>query len=261
MRRVTLLLAIVVGCALSVLTVHVGLARTSAPSDGFLPPLPLLSTTTTTTAPAPPPSPSPPQAQPFEVAHAAVSSVPLYDAPGGMAYHSLPNPTHEGFPLALAVREHRSDGWLRVSVPMRPNGSQAWVSMSDVYIRQVPNMVVVDLASRQLVVLEGGTYREVFRAPVAVGTDSTPTPTGEFYIDGTQDLEGGGAYGSRILSVAGFSEVYESFGSGNGQIAIHGTNQPGYIGQPVSNGCVRMYDSDVDTLASLAPVGTPVSIR
>ena len=69
-----------------------------------------------------------------------------------------------------------------------------------------------------------------------------------------------GAYGPYQLSVAGFSDVLQSFGGGPGQIAIHGTNHPELIGKFVSNGCVRMNNDDVTALAALAPVGTPVDI-
>jgi lipoprotein-anchoring transpeptidase ErfK/SrfK len=215
---------------------------------------------TTTTAPRTTTTPAP-VATPFDVAHAAGPSVALYDAPGAAAsFKTLSNPTWEGLPLAFAVRERRPDGWLRVAVPMRPNGTEAWIQLAEVTIAQVPNRIVVDVTNKQLVVLEGGTDRELFRAPVAVGTARTPTPRGEFYVDGEVDLRGGGAYGSRILSVAGFSEVHMTFGGGVGQIAIHGTNRPALIGQEVSNGCIRMNDADVDVLSTLAPVGTPVSV-
>jgi lipoprotein-anchoring transpeptidase ErfK/SrfK len=187
--------------------------------------------------------------------------VNLYDAPGAAApFKTLASPTREGLTLVFAVRGHGPPGWLHVSVPMRPNGSMAWVSTTEVQLSQAPNRIIVDRASKQLVVLEGGTARELFRAPVAIGTPRTPTPVGEFYVDGQVDLRGGGAYGSRIMSVAGYSDVHFSFGGGIGQIAIHGTNRPGLIGQEVSNGCIRMHDADVDVLATLAPDGTPVSI-
>ncbi|CCF15163.1 putative L,D-transpeptidase YkuD domain protein [Brevibacillus laterosporus GI-9] len=42
---------------------------------------------------------------------------------------------------------------------------------------------------------------------------------------------------------------------------IHGTNNPASIGKYVSHGCIRMYNRDVETLAKLVPIGTPVYIR
>ena len=69
-----------------------------------------------------------------------------------------------------------------------------------------------------------------------------------------------GPYGTYQVSVSGFSDVLHSFGGGNGQIALHGTNRPDLIGQAVSNGCVRMNNDDITKLAELAPSGTPVEI-
>ena len=69
-----------------------------------------------------------------------------------------------------------------------------------------------------------------------------------------------GPYGTYQLSVSGFSDVLQSFGGGNGQIALHGTNRPELLGQPVSNGCVRLSNDAINRLAWLAPTGTPVEI-
>ena len=69
-----------------------------------------------------------------------------------------------------------------------------------------------------------------------------------------------GPYGAYQMSVAAFSDVHYSFGSGIGQIALHGTNDPALLGTPASNGCVRMTNDDITTLANTAPPGTPVTI-
>jgi lipoprotein-anchoring transpeptidase ErfK/SrfK len=60
--------------------------------------------------------------------------------------------------------------------------------------------------------------------------------------------------------VAGFSEVLFEFDGGPGQLAIHGWNDPSVIGKSVSNGCIRMKNEDIAHLATLAPLGTPVTI-
>jgi len=48
-----------------------------------------------------------------------------------------------------------------------------------------------------------------------------------------------------------------SLGQGYG---IHGTNVPESIGQAASHGCIRMRNADIEALAPLVPVGTPVYI-
>jgi lipoprotein-anchoring transpeptidase ErfK/SrfK len=60
--------------------------------------------------------------------------------------------------------------------------------------------------------------------------------------------------------MSGFSEVYTSWGGGEGQIALHGTNAPGLLGQAASNGCVRLENTVFLQVQELAPTGTPVQI-
>ena len=61
------------------------------------------------------------------------------------------------------------------------------------------------------------------------------------------------------LGLSGHSDVLTEFGGGDGQIAIHGTNNPGDIGQDVSHGCVRIVNDAIERLSTL-PLGTPVVI-
>ena len=48
---------------------------------------------------------------------------------------------------------------------------------------------------------------------------------------------------------------------GNTQYRIHGTNQPGSIGQAASSGCFRMTNEDVIHLYSQVKIGTKVIVR
>jgi lipoprotein-anchoring transpeptidase ErfK/SrfK len=219
---------------------------------------------TTTLAPtttvAPTTTTAPPV--PFEAAHAIGAAVALYDSPAAPgSTTTLPNPTVEHVPLAFLVKEHGPPGWLHVQINQRPNEATAWIRESDVTLTPVANRIVVSVSNHQLTVYKGLTDQVVFQAPVATGVARTPTPLGSFYIDVVVDLDyKGGAYGAYQLSVAGFSDVLQSFGGGPGQIAIHGTNHPELIGQDVSNGCIRMTNEDVTALVPLAPVGTPVQV-
>lgn len=227
------------------------------------------STTTTTTAPeALDPATGltisdpigPPWPDRFTAADAVVPSVALYEAPGKPVPtgRALPNPTVEGFKLVFLVREQRRD-WLKVQINQRPNGATAWIKASDVAIRTVPNHILVELGAKRLTVFHG--EEPIFSTTVAPGKASSPTPTGAFYVDIlTRPSNPNGPYGPYQVSVTGFSNVYESFGGGNGQIAIHGTNKPELIGTPASNGCVRMSNDDIATLIPLARQGTPVVI-
>lgn len=44
------------------------------------------------------------------------------------------------------------------------------------------------------------------------------------------------------------------------EYGLHGTNEPETIGQPVTRGCVRLTNADVEELYLLLPEGTPVTI-
>lgn len=47
---------------------------------------------------------------------------------------------------------------------------------------------------------------------------------------------------------------------GSSTYRIHGTDAPWTIGQPVSKGCIRMFNEDVIDLYGKIPVGTPVTV-
>ena len=200
-----------------------------------------------------------PVSLPATAADVKGSRIGVYSTAGqAEADETFSNPTWEGLPLVFLVQQRQGD-WLEVQLNTRPNQSTGWVRAADVALRQVTHRVVVSLAARSLVVYDGQT--PVMEAPVAIGTTSTPTPWGSYYIDGAvRTPDPRGVYGPYQVSIAGFSEVLMSFGSGVGQIAFHGTNEPGLVGSAVSNGCLRMYNADITRLANLVPIGTPVQI-
>lgn len=240
-------------------------------------PEPVVTTTPTTApvveAPAAPPAPelvsvagsklrrgvARPISSPALVADVNGSEIGVYSTPGqAEADESFDNPTWEGLPLVFLVQQRQGD-WLEVQLNSRPNQTTAWVRAADVTLRQVTHRIVVSLAARSLTVYDGQT--PIMEAPVAIGTSSTPTPRGNYYIDGAvRTPDPSGVYGPFQLSVAAFSEVLMSFGSGVGQIAFHGTNAPGLVGDAVSNGCLRMTNADVTRLANTVHIGTPVQI-
>jgi lipoprotein-anchoring transpeptidase ErfK/SrfK len=254
-RTLLVLVAVLLGVVgLTVVTLRGGGSEAkveAAPVPTTAPPT-TLATTTTTAVPTPP----------FEAAHAVTSNVALYDSPGAPEpTTTLPNPTIERVPLAFLVKAHGPKGWLQVQINTRPNEATAWIHDADVSLQPIENRILVSVGAKQLTVFKGLSDQILFQAPVATGIERTPTPLGSFYIDVVVDLDyKGGAYGPYQLSVAGFSDVLQSFGGGPGQIAIHGTNHPELIGQSVSNGCIRMTNDDVTALVPFAPVGTPVQV-
>lgn len=227
----------------------------------------------TTTVPVPAPEPelvtvagsklrrgvARPIAAPAMVADVQGPKIGLYSTPGqAEADDSFSNPTWEGLPLVFLVQQRQGD-WLEVQLNTRPNQTTAWIRAADVTLRQVTHRIVVSLAARSLTVYDGQT--PVMEAQLAIGTPSTPTPRGNYYIDGAvRTPDPSGVYGPFQLSVAAFSEVLMSFGTGVGQIAMHGTNAPSLIGTAASNGCLRMANADITRLANTVEIGTPVQI-
>ena len=215
----------------------------------------------------PPPTPTS-----FAVADATVGLVHLFAQPGSIglgavagkpavplaARPTMDNPTWEHLPVVFLVLQDKG-AWLHVRVSSRPNNLTAWVARSEVRLRTVPNHVVVQVGARRITVYHGDTV--LLQDTVAVGTDRTPTPLGNFFVDGAVHVPyDTGPYGPFQVSVSGFSNVLSSFGGGIGQIALHGTNHPQLLGQAVSNGCIRMANTTITKVVQLAPLGTPVDV-
>lgn len=196
----------------------------------------------------------------FPVASAVVPVVHLFSSPDVplATKPTMANPTSEGLPVVFLVLAHQGP-WLDVRVSARPNGLTAWVQASEVAQSTVPNHVKVELAAHRVTVYQGNTI--LLQAPVVIGSPASPTPTGDFFVDGiVQVADPGGVYGAYQVSVSGFSDTYTEFGGGIGQIAMHGTNRPDQVGQSISHGCVRMTNDAITKVAALAPLGTPVDI-
>ena len=223
---------------------------------------------TTTQPPGPPTvedglmlaSPLPrPWAASWIVADAKVPRVALHSSPGVPvpSGRAMASPSPEGLHQVFLVRG-REPGWLLAQIMSRPNSAMAWIRESDVTLRRVPNHIVVERGAQRLTLYHGEEV--VLQVPVATGKASSPTPVGTFFVDARVRLSGNRSYGDGQVSFTGFSEVYESFGGGNGQVAMHGTQNPALIGTPASHGCVRLTNADIRRVLELAPAGTPVEV-
>jgi L,D-transpeptidase catalytic domain len=189
----------------------------------------------------------------------ASDEVRVYARPGARdPIRVLAPRTGFGSPLALLVVGRRA-GWYQVLLPGRPNGAIGWARSTDVAPREVVHEVRVDLATRTLRVLERGEV--VLSSSAAIGDAAHPTPTGRFSL--TDKLATGqpdGPYGPYALGISGRSDVLTEFRGGDGQIGIHGTDDPTSIGRAVSHGCVRVPNDVATALSNLLPLGTPVVI-
>jgi len=198
------------------------------------------------------------------VARGRRAAVVVYARPGAARpAHRIARRTADGRPLPVVflVLARRAGGaWLKVALPVRPNGAHGWVRARDVRLARDPYRVEVRLAAHRLVVLERG--RPLLRAPIAVGRAVSPTPRGRYFLsDLLRPPDPRGFYGPYAFGLSAYSPVYTSFAGGDGQIGIHGTNDPQALGADVSHGCIRVANAVVVRLARLLPLGTPVRIR
>jgi lipoprotein-anchoring transpeptidase ErfK/SrfK len=149
--------------------------------------------------------------------------------------------------------------WLEVSLPERPNGSTGWVRRDAVELRTVDEAIEIDLAARTLRLLDGGEI--LLTTPVAIGTGDAPTPTGSFYlVDKLATGDPDDVYGPFAFGLSAHSDVLTEFAGGDGQVGIHGTNDPASIGQAVSHGCIRVPNEVAEVLNQRLALGTPVTI-
>jgi len=153
----------------------------------------------------------------------------------------------------------QNEEWAQVLLPVRPNGTTGWVKKSDV--RLTPNRfrIEVELGAHQITVYDG--EQVMIQEPIAVGKESTPTPTGKYY---TRVLlkapDPNTVYGPYAYGLSGHSEVLTEFNGGDAELGIHGNNDASVLGQSVSAGCIRMSNESITRLAGILPLGTPVEI-
>jgi hypothetical protein len=201
-----------------------------------------------------------------EVAYAARAGGRLvaFRRPGGAPVQAFGRENVNGvrtvFGVLGAVRDDRCrPRWYRVQLPIRPNGATGYVRARDVELFRVRTRIEVDLSERRIDFFRGG--HRVLRVTAAIGANGTPTPTGRFYVN--QRLLSGdpsGPYGPGGIGISAFSPVLTGWTQG-GPIAIHGTNDPGSIGEAASYGCLRIENRHAEQMLRANPEGTPVTIR
>ena len=136
--------------------------------------------------------------------------------------------------------------------------------------KELPGSIVIDSDSRYLYyVMEGG---QAIRYGVTVGDEAlawsgvakvgrmtewpTWTPTAE--IKKRMDVPD--FVGSGPQNPMGARALYLFDGNKDTMYRIHGTNQPEYIGQAISSGCIRMTNEDVIDLYKRVKQGTVVVV-
>ena len=126
------------------------------------------------------------------------------------------------------------------------------------HLPKVRLSIVVDKSLNQLLLTTDNQFFKIY--PVATGQNNS-TPVGTFHVTTRvanppwYSPQGMIPYGDprNILGTRWMGFDKPGYG-------IHGTTDPGAIGQQVTAGCVRMINTDVEELFALVPIGTEVTI-
>lgn len=162
--------------------------------------------------------------------------------------------------LALADTAGPSrTSWTEIRLAQPPNNVTGWVPSSTLSpLHAVHTWLKVDRERLTATLIRDG--QTVFSAPVGVGQPQWPTPAGQFFVEESiTPTEAEGVYGVFAFGTSAHSGVLTEWPN-EGQIGIHGTDEPQLIPGRISHGCVRFRNADILRLEQLMPVGTPVTI-
>ncbi len=194
--------------------------------------------------------------------------IPVYDAPDGRRLlfpdGELWSYTYRRNRLVVRVTQgSQGDEWVQAELPVRPSGVRGWIRTEDFNWTTVNHHVLVDLSDRLVALFDGDDLLTYTRA--IVGKPSTPTPTLRGFIveklPNHNQQNASVVLGDWVLMLSFFSEVLTTFSGGLPRIALHGTHIPERVGEPLSNGCIRIPNDIIETIARRAPLGTVVSVR
>jgi lipoprotein-anchoring transpeptidase ErfK/SrfK len=163
--------------------------------------------------------------------------------------------------LDSAFRQGRQ--WLKLLLPVRPNGTAGWVPRDRVALRRTRYWIQVRTGARLVTVYRNGRRVRRFRA--VVGAPGTPTPLGLAAIyERNRQPNPGGFLGPWAMPLTIMSNVLENYGGGPGRVGIHGRAGASLLdplGSARSHGCIRIDNAAVSWLARRAIEGTPVVVR
>jgi lipoprotein-anchoring transpeptidase ErfK/SrfK len=162
-------------------------------------------------------------------------------------------------PVIAGKTTHGGIAWLHVMLPGRPNSSSGWIAAQGTRASKTGWRLRVNLRVRAVTVYRHGRVVRRFRA--VVGKSSTPTPSGNFFVEETLQMTEAEPGGPFALALSARSNALQEFEGGPGQIALHGRdNLGGVLGAAESHGCVRLDTASIDWLAMRIGPGVPVRI-
>lgn len=120
--------------------------------------------------------------------------------------------------------------------------------------------IVVRRSEQRLYLYHKGSFVKAYM--VSTGKPSTITPLGWWRIADKEGISPPDIYGTRWMGWERLNRrtgLYEWY-AGSPPFGIHGTNEPEKIGTPVSSGCVRLRNADVEELFDQVTMGTRVLV-
>ncbi len=167
-------------------------------------------------------------------------------------------------PVLARRADSRGRSWVRVRLPGRVLGAKrppraGWISAAKTRRSSTGWHIIVNRRLRKVLVYRAGRRVHTFRA--IVGSSSTPTPRGAWFVEETVRLPGGHSGAPFALATSARSNVLQEFDGGPGQIALHGLRHVGgRLGTAVSHGCIRLANGTIAWLAHRIGPGVPVTI-
>jgi lipoprotein-anchoring transpeptidase ErfK/SrfK len=138
----------------------------------------------------------------------------------------------------------------------------SFLSFLDSFAAETTPFIIINKTTNKLAFIRNGKIEAVY--PVATGFNASLTPEGLFTVTvkaknpyyRKKNIPGGAPNNPLGTRWIGFN----ARGTDGRVYGIHGTNNPASIGKYVSQGCVRMYNGDVEQLYEKGPIGTKVLI-
>jgi hypothetical protein len=171
--------------------------------------------------------------------------------------------TEDGFPENyLLLRLHRDAAgreWVKLRIPMLPNGQVGWVRREALgSFHTTRDLLTLDRRRLRLKLFSDGRIR--WSAPVGVGGDEASIPPGRFWIrERLKIFDPGSDYWPYAFGTADYSERGDRASAG--VVGIHGS----HVGLDATSGlvsdrCIRLHVADAAWLGRHLGLGTPLRI-
>ena len=172
--------------------------------------------------------------------------------PAGSPFYGIPH-------MAWILDRSPNGRFGKVAVPYSASRSTGWIRIAGMKLSRTPYAVLADLSRHLVTVTRGG--QTIMRFPAATGSPASPTPPGRYFVTDRVPFDPNGPLGAFAFGISGIQPNLPAGWGGGDQLAIHGTNDPGSIGQSVSAGCLRVSRAALERLKPVLALGTPVVIQ